>query len=181
MSADRPAILVVGGSLGAKSINEAIDKSLDEIVALGVQLIWQTGKPYFHTALQRAAGMEGVHVTEFIPDMGKAYAAADLVISRAGALAISELCIVAKPVIFVPYPHAAEDHQTSNAKALVDRNAAMMVRDADAGNDLFKKIKALLGDAAMQELMQRNLKAMAIMDADVRIAKRIIEIAGNRR
>ena len=109
--------------------------------------------------------------------MERAYAAADIVISRAGALAIAELCIMAKPVIFVPFPFAAEDHQTSNAMALVEHNAAMMVRNSDAPVELVKKLKQLLHDEAMQEIMKESLKTLAIRDADERIANKVIEIA----
>jgi UDP-N-acetylglucosamine--N-acetylmuramyl-(pentapeptide) pyrophosphoryl-undecaprenol N-acetylglucosamine transferase len=109
--------------------------------------------------------------------MDAAYAAADVVISRAGALSIAELCIVAKPVIFVPYPFAAEDHQTSNAKALVEHNAALMVKDSDAKTELIQKLNYLLQDEIQQELMKKTLKQMAIADADINIAKQIIELA----
>ena len=171
-------ILVVGGSLGAKSINESIDAHLDEIMKEDVQLIWQTGKHYYDQAKRRGSEYgDRVKVFEFIKEMDYAYAAADVVISRAGALAIAELCIAGKPVIFVPYPHAAEDHQTSNALALVAHNAALLVKDHDAKTELLKKLKTLLHDNAMQEIMSRNLKAMAIKDADERIANKVIEIA----
>lgn len=171
-------VLVVGGSLGAKSVNEAIDKNLDEILAEDVQVIWQTGKPYYQTAVERVKAFEGkVKVFEFIREMDYAYAAADVVISRAGALAIAELCIIGKPVIFVPFPYAAEDHQTSNAMALVEHNAAMMVKDSDAATELVKKLKTLLHDTAMQDIMMASLKNLAIKDADERIAEKVIEIA----
>lgn len=178
MDATKRTILVVGGSLGAKSINEAIDANLEEILAEGVQIVWQTGKPYFEKAKQRAAQFgDKVKVFDFIREMDYGYAAADIVISRAGALAIAELCIVGKPVVFVPYPHAAEDHQTSNAMALVEHNAAMMVKDSDAKTDLIKKVKMLLHDSAMQEVMKTALKTLAIKDADKRIANKVIAIA----
>ncbi|MEI8278262.1 MAG: undecaprenyldiphospho-muramoylpentapeptide beta-N-acetylglucosaminyltransferase [Bacteroidota bacterium] len=181
MNKERLTILVVGGSLGAKSINEAIDQYLDEIIAEDVQLIWQTGKPYFEQAKARAAAFSGkVKVFDFIREMDYGYAAADIVISRAGALAIAELCIAGKPVVFVPYPFAAEDHQTSNAMALVEHNAALLVKDHDANVELVKKVKSLLHDTAMQEIMTKNLKALAIKDADERIAKKVIEIVENR-
>jgi UDP-N-acetylglucosamine--N-acetylmuramyl-(pentapeptide) pyrophosphoryl-undecaprenol N-acetylglucosamine transferase len=177
---DKRVILVIGGSLGAKSINEAIDKKIEEIIAEDVQLIWQTGKPYYEQAKARAAAFsDKVKVYDFIREMDHAYAAADLVISRAGALAIAELCIAAKPVVFVPYPYAAEDHQTSNAMALVEHNAAMLVKDSDAQNELVAKMKTLLHDEAMQQLMIKNLKMMAIKDADERIANKVLEIAKN--
>jgi UDP-N-acetylglucosamine--N-acetylmuramyl-(pentapeptide) pyrophosphoryl-undecaprenol N-acetylglucosamine transferase len=171
-------ILVIGGSLGAKSINEAIDAQLGEIMKEDVQVIWQCGKPYYEQAKKRAAEFNGrVKAFDFIREMDFAYAAADLVVSRAGALAIAELCIAAKPVIFVPYPFAAENHQESNALALVEHNAAMMIKDTDVQSSLLKKIKALLHDAAMQEVMSKSLAAMAITDADERIARKVMEIA----
>lgn len=177
MDADKKTVLVVGGSLGAKSVNEAIDQSLEKIEALGLQLIWQTGNLYYRQAKKRAENFGNIKVFEFIKEMNYAYAASDMIISRAGALAIAEICIVAKPVIFVPYPFAAEDHQTSNAMALVARNAAEMVKDSDAKSELIKKLEALAKDPLTRELMIKNLKARAIKDADERIASKLIEIA----
>ncbi|HXS35356.1 MAG TPA: undecaprenyldiphospho-muramoylpentapeptide beta-N-acetylglucosaminyltransferase [Flavipsychrobacter sp.] len=178
LSQSKKTILIIGGSLGAKAINEAIDKHLEEIINEDVQVIWQTGKPYYQQAKQRASGYSNnVKVYDFIREMDYAYAAADIVISRAGALAIAELCIVGKPVIFVPYPFAAEDHQTSNAMALVEHNAALMVKDNDAKDELIKKLKHLISDDAMQEVMRNSLAKLAIKDADDRIAKKVIEIA----
>ena len=178
LNSEKKTLLIVGGSLGAKTLNETIDAQLEEILAEEVQVIWQTGKPFYEQAKKRIEGLEDkVKVFDFISEMGHAYAAADVVISRAGALAIAELCIVAKPVIFVPFPFAAEDHQTSNAMALVTHNAAMMVRNSDAQLELVKKLKNLLHDEAMQEIMISALQKLAITDADERIAKRVIEIA----
>ena len=172
-------VLVVGGSLGARSINEAIAAQLGTIVSEGVQIIWQTGKPYFEEATRVAAMYnDRVMVHEFIADMEYAYAAADIVISRAGALAIAELCIAAKPVIFVPYPFAAENHQEQNALSLVSHNAALMVRDSDVHTELIKKLKLLMKDTKMQHLMSKNLQLLAVTDSDERIAKRVIEITG---
>lgn len=180
LDSSKNTLLIVGGSLGAQSINEAIDAGLEQITAAGMQIIWQTGKPYYEQAKKRVQGFEGkVKVFDFIKEMDYGYAAADIVISRAGALAIAELCIVAKPVIFVPYPFAAEDHQTSNAMALVEHNAAMMVKNSDANAMLVDKLKKLVNDNAMQELMSKNLRVLAIKDADERIAKKIFEISGN--
>jgi UDP-N-acetylglucosamine--N-acetylmuramyl-(pentapeptide) pyrophosphoryl-undecaprenol N-acetylglucosamine transferase len=178
MDDKKTTILIVGGSLGARSINEAIEAKLEEILADNVQIVWQTGKPYYEQAKQAAEKYGNkVKVFDFIREMDYAYAAADVVVSRAGALAIAELCIVAKPVVFVPYPFAAEDHQTSNAMALVEHNAAMMVKDNDAKTELVKKLKTILHDKAMQEVMTTALKTLAIKDADVRIANKVIEIA----
>ncbi len=172
-------VLIIGGSLGAKSINEAIAAQLGTIVSEGVQLIWQTGKTYFEEATRVAAMYnDRIKVLEFIADMEYAYAAADIVISRAGALAIAELCIAAKPVIFVPYPFAAENHQEENALSLVSHNAALMVRDSDVHIELVKKLKSLLKDSTMQQLMSKNLKLLAVRDADERIAIKVIEITG---
>ncbi len=171
-------ILIVGGSLGAKSINESIDAQLDELMKEDVQVIWQTGKPYYEQAKKRAESYNSkLKVHDFIKEMDKAYAAADIVISRAGALAIAELCIAGRPVIFVPYPHAAEDHQTSNAMALVKRDAAVLVKDSDTPAELVKKLKEILKDEEMQKRMSANLKKMAIKDADERIANKVIELA----
>jgi UDP-N-acetylglucosamine--N-acetylmuramyl-(pentapeptide) pyrophosphoryl-undecaprenol N-acetylglucosamine transferase len=178
LDSERKTILVIGGSLGAKSINESVAAQLDELMNEEVQVIWQTGKHYLEQAARSAAAHPGkVKVFEFIREMDYAYAAADIVVSRAGALAIAELCIAGKPVIFVPYPFAAEDHQTSNAMALVTRNAALLVKDSEARTELIKKLKTLLHDNAMQQTMSVNLKEMAIRDADERIAKKVIEIA----
>ena len=175
-------VLIVGGSLGAKSVNESIDDGLDELMREGVQLIWQTGKPYHYRAQERSLVYGSrIKVLDFIKEMDYAYAAADVVVSRAGALAIAELCIAGKPVIFVPYPHAAEDHQTGNAMALVKKDAAMIVKDNEAKTALIKKLKTLLSDTAAQYKMSENIEAMAIKDADERIAKKIIEIAGGDR
>ncbi len=180
MNPDKKTILIVGGSLGAKSINESIDGGLEALLHEDVQIIWQTGKPYYEKAVQRVKSFEGkVKVFDFIRQMEYAYAAADVVISRAGALAIAELCIVAKPVIFVPYPFAAEDHQTSNAMALVTHGAAQMVKDVDAKMELVPKLRTLLHDHAAQEIMSNALKTIAIRDADMRIAHKVIEISKN--
>ncbi|MEZ5018306.1 MAG: undecaprenyldiphospho-muramoylpentapeptide beta-N-acetylglucosaminyltransferase [Flavipsychrobacter sp.] len=174
---DKKTILVVGGSLGAKAINEAIDRGVEGLLSDDVQIIWQTGKFYYEQAKQRVTNSsERVKVFEFIKDMDLAYAAADVVVSRAGALAISELCIVAKPVVFVPFPFAAEDHQTSNAMSLVEKGAALMVKNDKAEEELVERVKQLLEDTELQEKMIKNLNALAVKDADVRIANKVIEI-----
>jgi UDP-N-acetylglucosamine--N-acetylmuramyl-(pentapeptide) pyrophosphoryl-undecaprenol N-acetylglucosamine transferase len=171
-------VLIIGGSLGAKSINECIDAQLDELLKEDVQVIWQTGKPYYEQARNRAMQYaDKVKVFDFISDMDYAYAAADVVISRAGALAIAELCIAGNPVVFVPYPFAAEDHQTSNAAALVNSDAAVMVRDNMVKTDLLKQLRTLLNDKSLRETMSHNLMSMAIKDADERIANKVIAIA----
>lgn len=176
---EKKTVLVVGGSLGAKSINEAIDHQLDVFGANDLQLIWQTGKPYAARAREAAAGKENIWVGDFITQMENAYAAADIVISRAGALAIAELCVVQKPVLFVPYPFAAEDHQTVNAMSLVNKNAGLMVKDEEADALVVKKIVELAKDEAAQKELVKNIGQLAIRDADERIAARILQIMNN--
>jgi UDP-N-acetylglucosamine--N-acetylmuramyl-(pentapeptide) pyrophosphoryl-undecaprenol N-acetylglucosamine transferase len=177
----KTTILVVGGSLGAKSINEAVAEFCGKIIGENRQIIWQTGKPFFEQARHIAdAFSDEVKVLDFIKDMDKAYAAADIVISRAGALAIAELCIVAKPVIFVPYPYAAEDHQTSNAMALVNKNAAWMVKDENVGDQLFDVLLTLLANKQMQGEMRIQLEKLAIKNADEQIVHYIIDLVNKK-
>lgn len=176
MSTSRKTLLVIGGSLGAKSINEAIYKDLEMLIGAGLQVIWQTGKPYALQAQQRAAGRKEVWVNEFISRMEYAYAACDIVISRAGAIAISELCVVKKPVLFVPYPFAAEDHQTVNAMSLVNKKAALMIRDDEAKEKAVSEIIALLKDENKQNELKKNIGLLGIADADKRIANEILQL-----
>lgn len=172
--ANKKTVLVVGGSLGAKSINEAIEKHIDFFEKNDLQLIWQTGKPYFERAKKSCEGMKNVFVSDFISQMEKAYAAADLVISRSGAMAISELCIVAKPVIFVPFPHAAENHQKANAMKLVEKEAALMVEDKNVINELMDKVKNLIDDIQLQEKLKINIKKLSVINADEIVATEIL-------
>jgi len=167
-----PVLLVVGGSLGARSINEAVAKGLDQLRAAGLQVIWQTGKT--HSEQWKALAQEGVWVSEFITEMEKGYAAADIVISRAGAMAIAELCLVKKPVVFVPYPFAAEDHQTANAKNLVDKHAALMIADSDAADKLISTLLELAADDNKQNELKENIARYAVHNADEVIASEII-------
>lgn len=167
-------ILATGGSLGAKGINEAIDANMDAFAANDVQLIWQTGKPYAERAAAISKGNSNVWTGAFITEMEKAYAAADVVISRAGAMAIAELCVVKKPVVFVPYPFAAEDHQTVNAQNLAGKNAGIMIKDSEAKETLVKAAISLAKDESRQQELKANISSLAITDADVRIAKAII-------
>jgi UDP-N-acetylglucosamine--N-acetylmuramyl-(pentapeptide) pyrophosphoryl-undecaprenol N-acetylglucosamine transferase len=173
----KKTILVIGGSLGAKSINDTMMLQHQKLLAEDVQIIWQTGTLAFEAAKASIANSkEFIQVHEFIQNMDMAYAAADVVISRAGALSIAELCIVGKPVVFVPFPHAAEDHQTANAMSLVNKNAALMVRDADAATELMTKTIQLLNDQMMQSLFTQRIKELAIIDADNRIVEQIKRI-----
>ncbi len=170
----KKTVLSIGGSLGAKSINEALDKNLVEFEKNNLQLIWQTGKPYFDRAKQITNGKTGICLNEFINEMEYAYAAADVVISRSGAMAISELCVMGKPVIFVPYPFAAEDHQTANAQNLVNKQAALMIKDNDALDKLVAAIIDLAKDNEKQLELKTNINKLAITNADEIIAKEIL-------
>jgi UDP-N-acetylglucosamine--N-acetylmuramyl-(pentapeptide) pyrophosphoryl-undecaprenol N-acetylglucosamine transferase len=172
----KKTVFVVGGSLGAKAINEAVDAHFDELLNAGLQLIWQTGKPYLARARDRAAAKPGVWVNDFITKMEDAYAAADIVISRAGAIAIAELCIMKKPTVFVPFPYAAEDHQTVNAMSLVNKNAALIVKDSEAKEKVIPMIIELARDEAKQNDLKKNIGQLAIADADRRIAEEILKL-----
>ena len=178
LSPQKKTLLVVGGSLGARTINEAISKGLDELLSNGLQLIWQTGKTGAAQWKELAGNKPGVWVNEFITQMEQAYAAADIVISRAGAMAIAELCLVKKPVLFVPFPFAAEDHQTVNAMNLVKKNAALMVPDNQAIDKMVPGILNLLNDEARQNELSNNIGLYAVGDADEVIAKEILKSIG---
>jgi len=181
LSDSKKTILAIGGSLGAKSINEVMAQHVVDINQLGLQLIWQTGKNTAAAYIERGRPLECVWVNEFITDMDKAYAAADVVISRSGAMSVTELCVAGKPVIFVPYPFAAEDHQTVNAQRLVDKDAAMLIKDSDAQARLFGAITDLAFNEAKQEKFKKNISALAVKDADVRIAEEIVGNPANTR
>jgi len=170
----KKTLLVVGGSLGAKSINEAIDKDLEKLLDAGLQLIWQTGKPYAEKGKERAKGKREVWVNDFINQMEYAYAAADVVVARAGAMTVAELCVVKKPVIFVPYPFAAEDHQTVNAKQLVGKNAALMVADNEAKEKLVPMIIELARNDIRKNELRNNIGKLAITDAAQKVATEIV-------
>ena len=173
----RPLVLVVGGSLGARTINEAVGNALDTITAGGRQLLWQTGKNYADTeVVRRAADYKDVKATAFISDMDVAYRAADLVVSRAGAGSISELQLLGKPVILVPSPNVAEDHQRKNALALADRDAAVMILDADAAAKLPEAIVRLSDDSGARDRLSRNILAMALPDSDEKIVDAVLEL-----
>jgi UDP-N-acetylglucosamine--N-acetylmuramyl-(pentapeptide) pyrophosphoryl-undecaprenol N-acetylglucosamine transferase len=169
-------VLVVGGSLGAKSINEAIDKGLDDLLKAGLQLIWQTGVPYSGKGKERAKGKSSVWVNEFITKMEYAYAAADIVVARSGAMTVAELCVAKKPVLFVPYPYAAEDHQTVNAMELVKKNAALMVKDNEVIQKLVFMTIELSMDSDKQDELKKNISALGITNADERIAEEILKV-----
>jgi len=176
LAENRRTVFVVGGSLGARSVNEAIDKGLDELLQAGLQVIWQTGKPYAAKAKERAGNKEAVRVFEFITQMEYAYAAADIVVSRAGAMSVAELCVAKKPVLFVPYPFAAEDHQTVNAQQLVKKEAALMVRDSDVLNELVRETIALANDERKQQELKNNIAALAVTNADEVVAAEMLKL-----
>jgi UDP-N-acetylglucosamine--N-acetylmuramyl-(pentapeptide) pyrophosphoryl-undecaprenol N-acetylglucosamine transferase len=172
----KKTVLVVGGSLGAKSINEAIDKGLDDLLRAGLQVIWQTGIPYAEKGKERAKGRASVWVNEFITKMEYAYATADIVVARSGAMTVAELCVAKKPVLFVPYPFAAEDHQTVNAMELVKKNAALMVKDNEVLQKLVFMTIELSMDTDKQEELKKNISALGITNADERIAEEILKV-----
>ncbi|MEO7264090.1 MAG: undecaprenyldiphospho-muramoylpentapeptide beta-N-acetylglucosaminyltransferase [Ferruginibacter sp.] len=174
LEATRKTVLSLGGSLGAQSINEAIANNVDAFASNNLQLIWQTGKPFLQQAITASEGKKNIVVKDFISQMEYAYAAADIVISRSGAMAIAELCVVQKPVIFVPYPFAAEDHQTFNAKQLVEKNAALMIPNADAKEKLLPALLNLSSDETLQQTLKQNIAAMAILNADEIIARTVL-------
>ncbi len=172
----KKTLLVVGGSLGAKSINEAIDKGLDDLLKAGLQIIWQTGKPYATKAVERAVENKNVWVNDFITQMEYAYAAADIVVARSGAMTVAELCTAKKPVLFVPYPFAAEDHQTVNAMQLVNKNAALMVKDNEVMQKLVFMAIELSMDEGKQNEFKKNIAPLGITDADEKIAEEILRL-----
>jgi UDP-N-acetylglucosamine--N-acetylmuramyl-(pentapeptide) pyrophosphoryl-undecaprenol N-acetylglucosamine transferase len=175
LDAHKKTILAVGGSLGARSINEIMARHVHELESLNLQLIWQTGKTTAKQYIERGRPSKNVWVNDFIQEMDKAYAAADVVISRAGAMSVAELCVAKKPVVFVPYPLAAEDHQTVNARYLVDREAALMVKDSEVSAKLFGTITRLATDEALQQKLKTNIAKHAVTNADEIIAKEILK------
>jgi len=181
LEAGKTTLLAVGGSLGARSINQGIAALLPYFAEKDIQVIWQTGKGYTEQASSDLSqGQFPVKAHTFIKEMDLAYAAADIVISRAGAMSISELCLVGKPCILVPSPYVSEDHQTKNANALVENGAALLVKDAETKTALQPAIEQLLQDTSLQEKMHKALKAMAIADATERILSEVEKIISDR-
>lgn len=175
---NNPTVLVVGGSLGARSINEVISQHILDFNPLDLQVIWQTGKTTATVYLERSKPFKNIWANDFINEMDKAYAAADIVVSRAGAMSVAELCVAKKPVIFVPYPLAAEDHQTENAKYLVERNAALMVKDEMVNARLFSEITSLAKNESKQKELSNNIAAFAVKDAAKKVAEEILKSIG---
>lgn len=174
LRSDKRTVLSIGGSLGARSINEAIAASIDVFEKNGLQLIWQTGKVNAEKYRTIASGRKNIWVNEFIQQMEMAYAAADIVISRSGAMSVTELCIVGKPVVFVPFPFAAEDHQTANALNLVNKHAALMVKDSEVNEKLIDMVLSLSEYDVLRQTLQDNIELLAVKDADAIIAKEIL-------
>ena len=179
LSGSKKTILVIGGSLGAKTINDAVGANLKTIAQNNIQLIWQTGKRYYAVASKQARDFSGRHIYafDFITRMDLAYAAADVVISRAGASSVSELCNIGMPCILVPSPNVAEDHQTRNAMSLVNKNAAIMVRDNQAQNILIECAVKLVNNEKHQEILRNNISKMAFHHSANLIAREVLKLA----
>ena len=180
LNPDKKTILLVGGSLGARTVNESVLGHLDMVRDSDVQFIWQTGKYYNATIMERIAKepkMDNLKVMDFISDMAAAYKAADLVVSRAGASSISEFCLIGKPVILVPSPNVAEDHQTKNAMALVNKDAAILVKDADAPTSLLPLAMKTVADDEKLRSLAENILKLALPDSAEIIAKEVIRMA----
>lgn len=176
----KKTVLIVGGSLGARTINNCVLNGLDQIRQSGVQFIWQTGKFYINEAKEKVGQAENypmLHTTDFITDMAAAYSAADLVISRAGAGSISELCLLGKPVILVPSPNVAEDHQTKNALALVAKDAALYIKDAEASEKLLKTAIETVQQPETLKKLSTNIAKLAFKDSANTIAEEVWKLA----
>lgn len=171
----KKTILAVGGSLGARSINEALANKLDVFADNNLQLIWQTGMTTATEYITKGKAYNNIWVDAFITRMEMAYAAADVVISRSGAMSVTELCVAKKPVIFVPFPYAAEDHQTVNALHLVEKKAALMIKDSEANDKLVSTTIAIAKDEALQRELSENISKLAITNADEVIAREILK------
>lgn len=168
-------LLIIGGSLGARTINDSVLKGLDKLIESNIQVIWQTGKFYINEIRQNTKdkNLRNIRISDFVKEMDLAYAAADVVISRAGALSISELCLAKRPAILVPSPNVSEDHQTQNAMALVKQDAAVMIKDNEARERLISEALSLLNDTDRCAKLSKNISAMGKPDAAVNIVKEI--------
>jgi UDP-N-acetylglucosamine--N-acetylmuramyl-(pentapeptide) pyrophosphoryl-undecaprenol N-acetylglucosamine transferase len=167
-------VLVVGGSLGSMSMNKAIEQNIDFFKNNNIQLIWQTGSQYSHSASYKKENYYNIWSNSFIDRMELAYAAADIVVSRSGAMAVAELSIAGKAVIFVPYPYAAEDHQTANAMALVNKKAALIIKDSEVNEKLIDTIKHLLNEESLAIQLRENISKIANTKADEIIAEEVL-------
>ena len=175
------SLLILGGSLGARTINEAVLAGLPQLKEAGIHVVWQTGKTYYEKIISQISNLqspieEWLEVQPFLADMPDRYATADLVISRAGASSISEICLLGKPAILVPSPNVAEDHQTHNAMALVNKDAAVLVRDADAAQQLIPTALELIRDDKRLQTLSHNVKQLAQTDSAKRIAQEVMKL-----
>ena len=173
---DSKILLVVGGSLGSRTLNNCVKAGLDKLRDANIQVLWQTGSLLFDECKSTAKGYDNIKVFDFITNIDHAYAAADVIVSRAGAIAISELCLVGKPVILVPFPSAAEDHQTKNAMALVRGEAAIHISDKAAQNELVIAAINLLNNETKRKTLSENIKGFAIPDAAERIVEEVFKM-----
>ncbi len=178
LDANKQTLLIIGGSQGSRTLNESIEEGLSQLVAAGIQVIWQTGLAFIDRARSavQATGSSLVKPYDFIYEMDRAYAVADAVVSRAGALSVSELCLVGRPAILVPFPAASEDHQTKNAMSLVDRNAALLVKDSQARTTLVGEALALLNNTDQRAILTKQIKLLARPNAANDIAKEIFRL-----
>jgi UDP-N-acetylglucosamine--N-acetylmuramyl-(pentapeptide) pyrophosphoryl-undecaprenol N-acetylglucosamine transferase len=180
LKGNRKVILIIGGSIGAGSINRAVSISIGRLLESGNEFIWQTGRTGYREALGIAENSASIHVYEFISRMDLAYAAADLVISRAGAGTISELCIAGKPALLIPSPNVAEDHQTKNAKALAEKGAAIMIKDEDVETQLAELANDVAGDEIRLSQLRKNISALALHDSAGIIAEEVLKLAAKK-
>jgi UDP-N-acetylglucosamine--N-acetylmuramyl-(pentapeptide) pyrophosphoryl-undecaprenol N-acetylglucosamine transferase len=178
LKADLPVILIVGGSLGARTLNESVMANLQLIRQHEVQVIWQTGSYYYREMLERLGAdcPANLHPMEFVSHMDLAYAIADVVITRAGAGTISELCLLGKPSVLVPSPNVAEDHQTKNAMSLVENQAALLIKDADSKTELLKETFKLLGDKTRLKSLSENIRKLGRPNAAKEIVDVIVDV-----
>ena len=174
LDANKKTLLVLGGSLGARKVNQLIEKELESILSQDVQIIWQCGKFYFED--YKKYNQDNVQVLSFIDRMDLVYAAADIVISRAGASSVSELCIVGRPVIFIPSPNVAEDHQTKNAQSIMDKKGALMLKESELDSQFGLVFEALLKDQGKQEQLSKYIKHLALPNATKEIVDEIVKL-----
>lgn len=182
-NSDKPVLLILGGSLGARTINNTILGGLKELIDADIQILWQTGKFYIDEMLAKSSehDLTNIKILPFIKEMDLAYASGDVVISRAGALSVSELCLTGKPVILVPSPNVAEDHQTKNAEAIVEQDAGIMVKDVDAKGTLIQEALKLIGDTETKIKLSKNIKAIGKPNAANDIVKEILALVNQKQ
>ena len=176
LDSNKTVVLVIGGSLGAKTINESLIDLIDDLHSMDIQFIWQTGKTFEERALEKCRQLKSVRAQAFIFNMDLAYATADIIISRAGASTISELCLVGKPAILIPSPNVAEDHQTKNAMALVEKSAAIMLSDVKAKKELKKTLIDLINNKNKQIQLAKNISEMAIVNSSKLIVDEVLKL-----